>query len=164
MDRVSYLNPVRAACVRGRARHGWRRAMGAAVAGSFVALFAASASAQPEAESISVELNKLEAQGQDCRAYVVVNNTSETAYSSFKLDLVMFEASGVIGRRFAIDLAPVRPNKKTVKLFDIDQTNCDSVASFLVNEVMECKTEAGPVENCLARIKASSLTKAQLSK
>ncbi len=127
-------------------------------------LFAGSATAQVEGESVSVELNKLESQGQGCRAYIVVNNSSETAYSVLKLDLVMFQPDGVVGRRFAIDLAPVRPNKRTVKLFDIDNMNCDQVGSFLVNEVMECKADAGAVENCLARLKVSSLTKAQLSK
>jgi len=151
------------------ARHARGQALGAAILG-VAAFFTVHAAAQTPsdaaagAETVTVELNKLEPQGQDCRAYVVVNNSSDTTYSALKLDLVMFQGDGVIGKRFAIDLAPVRPNKKSVKLFDIEQTNCDQVASFLVNDVMECKTEAGPVENCLARLKASSLTKAQLSK
>ncbi len=111
-----------------------------------------------------MELNKLEPQGQSCRAYIVVNNASATAYGAFKLDLVVFQPDGVVGRRFAIDLAPLRPNKRTVKLFDIDQMSCEQIGGLLVNDVMECKAGEAALDDCLARLSPSSITKAQLSK
>jgi hypothetical protein len=114
--------------------------------------------------SVTLELNKLEASEKGCRAYVVVSNPSSTTYDAYKLDLVMFQSDGIIGRRFALDLAPLRPSKRTVKLFELDNTSCDKIGSFLVNDVLECKTEAGPVTDCLARLKVSSLTKVTISK
>jgi hypothetical protein len=114
--------------------------------------------------TISLELNKLEPADKGCRAYVVVSNPSAVSFDAFKLDLVMFQADGIIGRRFAVDLAPLRPSKRTVKLFELDGTSCDSIGSFLVNDVMECRSEAGPVADCLARMKVSSLTKVEISK
>jgi hypothetical protein len=69
--------------------------------------------AQTGSDGISLELNKLEKSEKGCRAYVVVSNTTQTAYDAFKLDLVLFQTDGVIGRRFALDLAPVRPDKST---------------------------------------------------
>ena len=87
---------------------------------------AATAPAQPESsDGITLELNKLEKSDKGCRAYVVVTNTTTTAYEAFKLDLVMFQSDGIVGRRFALDLAPVRPDKRSVKLFDLDGAQCD---------------------------------------
>ena len=112
----------------------------------------------------SLELNKLEANNSGCRAYMVVNNPTDTAYQSFKLDLVLFQADGVIGKRFALDLAPLKAQKKSVKLFEIEGVACDKIGSFLINDVMECKTDAGASEGCLQQLKTSSLTNVQLSK
>jgi hypothetical protein len=125
-------------------------------------IFCAPAAADPA--GISVELNKLEPQGGGCRAYLVVNNESATQYQTLKLDLVLFQPDGVIGRRFAIDLAPLKSSKRAVKLFDLDGVACDKIGSFLINEVVDCKTDAGPATDCLAAITVKSLTSVQLTK
>jgi hypothetical protein len=116
------------------------------------------------AAATHIELNKLEPSEKGCRAYMVVNNPAETAYQSFKIDLVLFQTDGVIGKRFSIDLAPLKPKKKSVKLFEIDGTQCDKIGTLLINDVMECKADAGPVPNCFENLKTSSLTNVQLSK
>lgn len=113
---------------------------------------------------VSVELNKLETLDKGCRAYMVVNNTSDASYQSFKLDLVLFQTDGVIGRRFSLELAPVRPKKKAVKLFEIEGLACDKIGQFLINDVIDCKTEEGAGQNCLQRLSTSTLTNVQLSK
>ena len=122
------------------------------------------ATAIAEPAGVTVELNKLEPQGNGCRAYLVVNNESTTQYQALKLDLVLFQPDGVIGRRFAIDLAPLKPSKRAVKLFDLDGVACDKIGNFLINEVVECKSEAGPINDCLAGITVKSLTSVQLTK
>lgn len=117
----------------------------------------------PDATQVTIELNKLEAYDKGCRAYMVVNNPSSSTYQSLKLDLVLFQPDGVIGRRFAIDLAPVKPTKKSVKLFDIEGIGCDKVASVLVNDVMECKADTGVFVDCLSRMSFSSVAPAPLT-
>ena len=141
-------------------RFGWLAACCVVGASLFFIAIAAAA----EGGDIAIELNKLEPQGQACRAYVVVSNKSAKEWQSLNLDLVLFRPDGVIGRRFAINLAPLRPDKRTVKLFDMDGTPCDQVGSILINDVIECKTEAGPVDDCLTHISVSTLTNAQLTK
>lgn len=117
-----------------------------------------------EDEKLSVELNKLEAEGSGCRAYLVVKNESASEYKSFKLDLVLFQKDGVIGRRFAMDLAPLKPEKRTVKLFDLDNIGCKDIGSFLINDVLECKGGNGAIEDCLGRLTVKSLTDVELTK
>lgn len=116
------------------------------------------------AEGITLELNKLETSDKGCRAYVVVSNPTDKTFDAYKLDLVMFQTDGIIGRRFAVDLAPLRPSKRTVKLFELDGTQCSDIGSFLINDVMECSAEGGTPGDCLASMKVNSLTKVEISK
>lgn len=139
------------------------RLSAAGAAAALVALLSGPPVAAAE-ETIAIELNKLEPQGDQCRAYLVIQNKGDTDFSELKLDLVLFKPDGVIGRRFAVELAPLKANKRTVKLFDLEATPCTDVGSFLINDVMECKTEAGPVTDCLQNISVSTLTDVQLQK
>lgn len=140
-------------------------------AGPLSAQDAAPAAPAPDApaaaqspKALTVELNKLESQGNGCRAYVVVQNDDDIAYKAFKLDLVLFQTDGIIGRRFAMDLAPLKPKKRTVKLFDLDDIACDKIGSFLINDVVDCKSETSAMENCLAGTTVKSLGNVELSK
>lgn len=122
------------------------------------------AAAYAAGPQISIELNKLETQGASCRSYLVIENTSETALQNLKLDLIIFQTDNVIARRFAIDLAPLKAQKKSVKLFDLDGLSCDKIGSMLINDVVECKADQGPVEDCLGGITVKSLSNVQLMK
>jgi hypothetical protein len=114
-------------------------------------------------KSISVELNKLEQEGSSCRAYLVITNPGTDAFSAFTLDLIIFEG-GTIARRLAIELAPIRPTKTIVKVFDIPQTACGDIGSILVNDVMHCRDVSGDVADCVDRISTSSKLPVTLSK
>jgi hypothetical protein len=116
------------------------------------------------APAITVELNKLEPVEKGCRVYTVVDNPGTVAFQSLKLDLILFHTDGVIGRRLMLDLAPLKSAKKTVKMFDLDGTQCDKIGSFLVHDVMECKSDTGPVDKCLDAITLKSLSNVQISK
>lgn len=117
------------------------------------------------AEDISVELNKLETQKNGCRVYVVINNQSQSSFKTLKLDMFLFRPDGIVGRNFAVDLAPLKPSKRSVKLFDLNNVACDQIASVLINDALECKHNDGTSDdNCLARLSVSSRAKAQLAK
>ena len=112
---------------------------------------------------LAIELNKLETYDKGCRAYVVINNPGAVAYQSVKLDLVLFQPDGVIGKRIAVDLAPLKPSKKTVKLFDLEGMTCDRVASVLVNDVIDCKADSGPITDCVSTMAFTSVAPAPLT-
>lgn len=128
------------------------------------AALAAVSAAHAAGPAISIELNKLETQGTSCRSFLVIQNDSETALQNLKLDLIIFQTDNVIARRFAIDLAPLKAQKKSVKLFDLDGLACDRIGSMLINDVVECKADQGPLEDCLKGITVKSLSNVQLMK
>ena len=116
------------------------------------------------AEGIGIELNRLEDQGSSCRAYLVIANPGEVAFPGFKLDLVIFDRSGTIIRRLAVDLAPLRSGKTNVKVFDIVDTGCGGIGSVLVNDVLDCRDANGNVPDCVQRVSTSSKLAVSLSK
>lgn len=109
-------------------------------------------SAAPAAEPVSVELNKLEPSNGACRAYMVTENGRDSALQSLKLDLVMFNADGVIAKRLAVELGPLPAGKTRVKAFDIDGVGCGDVSRILLNDVLSC----GGVSDCLSLVTVAS--------
>lgn len=128
------------------------------------AFAAGGAAAQSLAQKIGVELNKLEDQDKGCRAYFVFDNATAANFESFKLDLVMFGSEGVIQRRLAVEAAPLRAEKKTVKLFDIAGMPCAAIGSVLLNDVLTCRDQAGEQPDCIARVAVGSRVSAALVK
>lgn len=104
-----------------------------------------------------LELNKLEEAEGACRAYLVFKNKTDASYTTLKLDLVMFGADGVISKRLAVEGAPLPPRKTSVKLFEIRDVTCDSIARILLNDVISCRDDDGEHSNCVQRITTRSL-------
>lgn len=93
-------------------------------------------------DGVSVELNKQEPNGAACRAYLVLENATESAFDTLKLDLVMFDADGVEAKRLAVETAPLSAGKTNLKVFDIDGLPCEWVGRVLLNDVMACADKA----------------------
>src|SRR5215471_11356695 len=106
--------------------------------------------------TIGVELNRLEDQGGNCRAYLVITNPGSAEFSGFTLDLVVFDRAGTIMRRLAVEAAPLRPAKTTVKVFDIAETTCGAIGSILVNDIIHCRNPSGDVAGCIDQLSTSS--------
>lgn len=133
---------------------------------------------------IPVELNKLEplpapaaapgaadAPGPGCRVYIVVTNPDPEPIAQLRLDLMLFSTEGVVGRRIALDLAPLAPHKTAVRLFDLQGQRCEGIGRVLVNDVLACQLEQHddtPADQrrqaCLDRLQLSSRAKAELNK
>jgi hypothetical protein len=105
---------------------------------------------------ITVELNKLEPVDAACRIYLLLRNETEITFETLQLELVSFDAQGIISQRVAVDLAPLRQGKTLVKLFDVPETPCESVEQLLLNETLQCDGGDGPIEDCLDLLHPSS--------
>lgn len=139
-------------------RQAWR------AAAALTLLLQAGAVSAAEGSAVRIELNRLEALDKACRVYLVLANAGADSFDTFKLDLVLFDTDGVIARRLAVEAAPLRAEKTSVKLFDLDGLACDRVGTVLVNDVLVCSTAKGPVEDCVAQVETASRTSAKLVK
>jgi hypothetical protein len=106
--------------------------------------------------SVMVELNKLEQKPSACRIYLVIENTSNLSFNSFKLDVVLFNKEAIISKNMAVELAPLPLTKKSVKAFDAKNIQCENIGSLLINKIYQCSAESGDQENCLSLLNLSS--------
>lgn len=137
-----------------------RVALGPALGLALAAAAAAPAAAEPAPAAspgaVAIELNKLEPNGEACRAYLVLKNGSARAFQSLKLDLVMFDSDGVVAKRLAVQAAPLPSGKTSLKVFDITGHGCGAIGSILLNDVLACEPAAEAGGDCLGLIAASA--------
>lgn len=126
-----------------------------ALTAAIACVIAAPGQAEP-AQGLSLELNKLEAEGASCKVYLLVSNAAETGFDSLKLDLVLFDTAGVVARRLAVQMAPLAAEKTALKVFSLDATPCESVGRILLNAVTECQDATGARGDCLAGLTLAS--------
>ena len=114
-------------------------------------------SASAADEKVLVELNSIESADNRCRLNFVIENKSDVAIESLKLDLVAFGTDGGILRRLVTEMGPVRAAKTMVRAFAIDG-DCRQIGSILVNDVTACAP--GEPGACLDGLGLSSRLKA----
>ena len=105
---------------------------------------------------LPLELNRLEQDGDVCRVYLLIRNSDASAINILKLDLVFFDKSAIIQNRLYVELGPIQGAKTGVRLFDIPKTECESLGSILVNDVVECLGPGSEELDCLQRLQLSS--------
>jgi hypothetical protein len=120
---------------------------------AFVQFLTAGAVYATADEPIRLELNVLESADGRCRVSFVLENKSQAALESLKLELAVFNRDGIVQRRLATEMGPVRGAKTVVKAFLVDGA-CDEIGSILVNEVTACTP--GDANACLDRLALSS--------
>lgn len=126
---------------------------------------ALSAGAATGGEGLTIELNKLEEADGACRAYLLFENKTASAFQSLKLDLVMFGLDGVITKRLAIEGGPLPQGKTSVKLFEISGLKCETIGRILLNDVINCQDSAGDqMDGCIEIVSTSSKHKVPLFK
>ena len=121
-----------------------------------LAMVLASSPVHAEGPMVSVELNKLEANGSSCRAYLMMQNDAGLDFESLKLDLVMFDTEGVVFRRLAVEAAPLRAGRTSLKVFDIPEQPCGGISRVLLNDILVCRGTTGPRDDCLELIETAS--------
>jgi hypothetical protein len=84
-----------------------------------------------------VELNAAVTQDGKCRLTFVIENKTDKAIDSLKLDLMTFDPEGIAYKRLVTEMGPVRPSKTMVRIFLVDG-ECNHIGSVLVNDVTGC--------------------------
>ena len=107
-------------------------------------------------ERISVELNRLEPVGADCRLTLVMTNGLASEIGKLTLETVLFDGYGRVERFLLFNARPLPAGKIRVQQFDVGGLSCDGIGRVLLNDVTQC--EAGDLDaaGCLSRIDVSS--------
>jgi len=117
------------------------------------------------AAGLSIELNKVEDSAGACLGTFVISNGLGHGLDRFSLDLYIFDKDGVVARRVAIDLAPLRSDKTTVTRFPLIQGACDQVGRILVNDIPACRSsDDGAMLDCLSGLTLTSRAGIALTK
>ncbi len=114
------------------------------------------AAAAQDSPGVSLELNRLEAQGSGCRVWMVARNPAPEAIDPLRLDLILFGRDGVIARRLALDVGPLPARKTQARIFDLAGQSCDGLGALLLNDVLACGPDAQTRAACLGRLTLSS--------
>jgi len=116
------------------------------------------------AQTLDIELNKLEdARGQCVASLVLTNRLSETL-DQVRFDLYIFDKAGVIARRLLLDTGPMRTDKTTVASFGLLDGPCSNIGRLLVNDIPVCKTAAGAALDCVGALNLTSRAAVPLTK
>jgi hypothetical protein len=105
--------------------------------------------------NVRVELNNIQTAENRCDLTFVIENKAKTPMQSLQLDLAVFNPQGIVQRRLATEMGPLRASKTIVKTFAVDGA-CGEVGSILVNDVT-CKP--GTPDACLSGLELSSRLK-----
>lgn len=141
----------------------WGHRIGA-VACAAAALFYASVGVAAEGGAVSIEINKAETRGNQCNMYFMLQNNSGQAFQSYKLDLVVFDADGVIARQLMVETAPLAAGKTVVKAFPVKDMPCKEISQLLLNDVPQCSGSDGAQKSCTAITTVSTRTQIKFIK
>jgi hypothetical protein len=106
--------------------------------------------------ALRIELNKIEAAGDNCRTYFLIDNQKGEGWRSLKLDLFALDTDGVAAKRLAVEVGPVPGRKTLIKLFDFPGLNCTRLGRVLLNDVLACEGAASSREDCLSAVETAS--------
>ncbi len=131
-----------------------KRSLAAAV--YLVLGWTASAAGAQTLETISIQLNTAETTGTACRLTFVIRNQLQTPIDALGLDLVMFDQSEGVSGYAAVDFGSMPPGKTVVRRFDVGSAACANISRVLLNEVRDCQSQDGPLQDCLTKLLITS--------
>jgi hypothetical protein len=108
------------------------------------------------AQTLDVELNKLEDVEGRCAASLLLTNHMSETLDEVRFDVYVFGQDGVIVRRLLLDTGPMRVGKTTVATFALLDRPCSTIGRLLVSDVPLCRTANGADIDCAAALNATS--------
>jgi len=89
-------------------------------------------------DNLLIELNKLEDEAGNCRAYFLFRNHLTATFETFEMSLAVLNESGIIDRLLTINAAPLPATRTTLKLFEIEGTACATISEIIAHEIASC--------------------------
>jgi len=116
------------------------------------------------AQTLTVELNKLEDVDTGCQAFFLFQNGLEQNLSEFEMSLAILTPDSIIDRLLTIDAAPLPAQRTTLKLFEIPDTQCTQIGEILLHDIPACTPQNGNPLDCFSFLELTSRAAAPLVK
>ena len=89
--------------------------------------------------NIMIELNKLQQVDNRCDSYFEIRNTTDKDVQQLSFKAYLFDTEGIIIVAPPLyNFLDLRAGKSRVQMFSIKDTQCDRIARWLINEVVQC--------------------------
>ncbi|KZM52159.1 hypothetical protein OA90_01195 [Labrenzia sp. OB1] len=118
--------------------------------------------AQTEGPAITLELNKAEDTGENCRLSFVMTNGTGKSIEAAAYELVLFTPEGVISQMSVFDFGALPQGKTVVRQFELPSLGCAQAGNLLINGPTGCGPDQAPA-HCTAPLTLSSRTGLTLS-
>lgn len=117
------------------------------------------ARAQPaEKPSLSIELNALQPADSGCRLSFVATNGLDRDIDKIALEIVLFDAAGMVERMTVLDLKEVAAGKTRVRQFELAGVDCANISRILVNDAKACEGPGLDPGDCIRTLETTSKT------
>ncbi|WP_133192728.1 hypothetical protein [Labrenzia sp. 011] len=110
---------------------------------------------QTDGAAITLELNKAEDIGGNCRLSFVMTNGTGQAVEAAAYELVLFSPDGVISQMSVFDFGALPAGKTVVRQFELPGPECAQAGRLLINGPAGCAPKAASA-HCSAPLKLSS--------
>ena len=97
-----------------------------------------------------------EAGGPACRLTYVATNNTGIALERTSYEVVVFDGGGAVSRILVLEFGALPLGRTRVVQFDLADLGCADISRILVNNQIDCASDAGEHEVCLAALIASS--------
>ena len=99
----------------------------------------AAAAEKPASAGLHLELNRLEQNGEACRATFVAKNGYGSELEETAFELALFDKAGLVSLMTVFDFGALPAGKTLVKRFDMKGIACGDVSRVLVNAATRCR-------------------------
>ncbi len=146
----------------GGARSVKYRLVGVCLVLAFAGAMLFAEASQAQEGGLSLELNRVEQQGEACRFDWRISNRSTVNVRDLTVEFILFDKAGVNIARMPVPFGGLLPNKSYLRSFVLRPFDCDPVGEALVNEVTTCDADGS--FDCTAVIAVSSRAAVKLSR
>lgn len=125
-------------------------------AASFLSPVPHAGAQQAPADTIGMELNRLEQNGEACRLTFVIRNDLGADLSGSGFEMVIFDDDGLVKLMTVFDFGALQSGKTVVKRFELPDTGCQSVSRILVNSAARCSGSGIDAAQCAAALRTAN--------
>lgn len=114
------------------------------------------AAQEDAAGKLTIELNSVEAEQDNCRMSFVIVNGHDADIKSAVFEAVLFDIEGRVDRLTLFDFGDLPASRPRVRQFVVPQLACDQLARVLINGAQTCETDAARDDLCTASLDLKS--------